>query len=436
MTRLRLCLTATLTGLFVLVPTAAASQLRTVDISTAPRYPAPLPRDFYEAQGVVLNRTYYVSLVQGDEAVVLDGGIARGIAGTFRGPPARSISVEVAPAFQGTASYTLTARDQRDRVVGRKSVIRTEDTGDPADQGFGYFTVAVGSLPRPARSFTVTNQFIRRSYGPLRCVGGGTACFSFGLSTITWGIDRGGSEHSRIGAAAARPACFKEPATIVGTPGDDRIRGTNQPDVIVARGGNDVVRGRGGHDRICAGRGEDEVHGGTAEDFIRGSRGADVLRGSGGGSHELIYGNGGTDRVIGGDGEDTLSGGGARDRIWGDTPGGGGNPGSDFPIVGGPGADIIHGGAETDSISGAAGSDTIYGDAGRDFVRGQKGEDRLAGGDDIDSILGQDGDDDLFGSRGDDRLFGQLGDDDLDGGDGTDYCAQGPGAGLIRNCEP
>src|ERR1700752_924634 len=79
-------------------------------------------------------------------------------------------------------------------------------------------------------------------------------------------------------AASARPTCFGDPATIVGTPGDDRIRGTNQPDVIVARGGNDVVRGRGGHDRICAGRGEDEVHGGTAEDFIRGSRGADVLR--------------------------------------------------------------------------------------------------------------------------------------------------------------
>ena len=44
------------------------------------------------------------------------------------------------------------------------------------------------------------------------------------------------------GVAAAAPAkCFGEPATIVGTNGDDSITGTNGPDVIVSRAGADRV---------------------------------------------------------------------------------------------------------------------------------------------------------------------------------------------------
>jgi hypothetical protein len=43
------------------------------------------------------------------------------------------------------------------------------------------------------------------------------------------------------GAPPDSATCFGDPATIVGTPGNDRIRGTNEIDVIVARGGNDVV---------------------------------------------------------------------------------------------------------------------------------------------------------------------------------------------------
>jgi hypothetical protein len=47
-------------------------------------------------------------------------------------------------------------------------------------------------------------------------------------------------------AAAAGATCSGHRATIVGTRGDDRIRGTNQMDIIVARGGDDVVRALSG----------------------------------------------------------------------------------------------------------------------------------------------------------------------------------------------
>ena len=37
-----------------------------------------------------------------------------------------------------------------------------------------------------------------------------------------------------------------QPATIVGTPGDDTLRGTEGPDVIVGLGGDDTIFGLGG----------------------------------------------------------------------------------------------------------------------------------------------------------------------------------------------
>ena len=78
-------------------------------------------------------------------------------------------------------------------------------------------------------------------------------------------------------ARTAVPRCHGKPATIVGTPGKDRIKGTNKPDVIVALGDNDVVRGRGGKDVICGGAGKDELYGGAGRDTILGGPGKDVV---------------------------------------------------------------------------------------------------------------------------------------------------------------
>lgn len=70
--------------------------------------------------------------------------------------------------------------------------------------------------------------------------------------------------------------CFGKAATIVGTSGPDRIRGTRRADVIVTLGGNDRVRGRGGKDRICGGKGRDRLAGGAGDDRINGGPGRDV----------------------------------------------------------------------------------------------------------------------------------------------------------------
>jgi Ca2+-binding RTX toxin-like protein len=60
--------------------------------------------------------------------------------------------------------------------------------------------------------------------------------------------------------------CLGEPATIVGTEGNDTLVGTPGRDVIVALGGNDTVQALGGDDLVCGGDGNDFLEGGTGTD--------------------------------------------------------------------------------------------------------------------------------------------------------------------------
>ena len=114
-------------------------------------------------------------------------------------------------------------------------------------------------------------------------------------------------------SAQAVPTCNGLPATIVGTQGDDIIRGTRGADVIVGLGGNDRIRGGRGADVICGGRGRDRIWGETGPDTIFGEGGNDRI--DGGRSTDVINGGNGFDRLIGGLDDDELIGGSDRDRL-------------------------------------------------------------------------------------------------------------------------
>ena len=88
--------------------------------------------------------------------------------------------------------------------------------------------------------------------------------------------------------------CGGRRATIVGDDGPDRIKGTQQADVIVANAGKDIVRGRGGNDRICGGRGKDRLKGNNGRDRLFGQAGADVL--AGGRATDALRGGKGKDK--------------------------------------------------------------------------------------------------------------------------------------------
>ncbi|MBV7328668.1 PKD domain-containing protein [Chloroflexi bacterium TSY] len=143
---------------------------------------------------------------------------------------------------------------------------------------------------------------------------------------------------------------------IVGTNGNDWLRGTGGPDLILGLDGHDDIFGKGDDDLICGGSG------------------VDIIKGQGG--------------------DDTIYGDAARD--W---------------LIGGNGDDILYGGAGRDDLMGQAGSDILYGDAGYDVLLGGSGDDDLFGGN---------GPDDLYGNKGDDDLDGGNGNDFCQGGQGND----------------
>ena len=89
--------------------------------------------------------------------------------------------------------------------------------------------------------------------------------------------------------------------TLIGTAGDDVLRGTDGPDVVMGLGGADRLLGAQAGDVLCGGAGDDRLSGDNGADRLLGGFGDDVLSG----------GNG-DDRLVGGPGSDVLLQGGGR----------------------------------------------------------------------------------------------------------------------------
>ncbi len=190
---------------------------------------------------------------------------------------------------------------------------------------------------------------------------------------------------------AAQPIlCDGQVATIVGTPGDDRITGTPGDDVIFGAQGDDFITASGGDDIICAGQGDDVVHGGMGFDIIFGAQGNDELFGN-----SRVFNLRSTS-------EDER---GAR-------------------IFGGAGDDLIFGTDRWDRMQGGPGEDRLFGLEGRDWIRGGPGRDEVNGGAGID---------DVHGGNGSDRVTVTNG-DTVRGGAGLDWCVITGPAELLRSC--
>jgi uncharacterized delta-60 repeat protein len=128
------------------------------------------------------------------------------------------------------------------------------------------------------------------------------------------------------GTSAGVPRCAGKPATVIGTAGRDRLRGTRKADVIVGLGGNDTINGLAGNDIVCGGAGADKLTGGAGADRLLGDAGADIL--TGGAGADTLTGGVGADKLLGGAGRDKLLGGAGADRL-----------------LGGAGVDVLTGGA-------------------------------------------------------------------------------------------
>jgi uncharacterized delta-60 repeat protein len=95
------------------------------------------------------------------------------------------------------------------------------------------------------------------------------------------------------GGSAKNAKCAGKKATIIGTNGKNKLKGTKKRDVIDALGGKDQVKGLKGNDLICGGKGKDKLLGGPGKDKLLGEAGKDIL-----------LGGPGKDKVKGGAGKD------------------------------------------------------------------------------------------------------------------------------------
>jgi Ca2+-binding RTX toxin-like protein len=223
------------------------------------------------------------------------------------------------------------------------------------------------------------------------------------------------------------PRCHGHPATIVGTSGNDILRGTPHRDVIWGGPGNDVIYGGLGNDLICGGAGDDLIHGGRGNDWIDGGPGTDRVFGDLG-DDKVLGGPGNRDEVSGGLGIDTVSGG----------------PGNEDLVRGDYGYDRMDGGPGKGDI--ASFSTAVAGRRGSGVWASLKahkafgdGHDRLYRFESLegsafhDTLIGDKATNVIDGGPGDDHIVGGGGHDTLDGGQGSDSCKGGP---IRISCGP
>ncbi len=193
-------------------------------------------------------------------------------------------------------------------------------------------------------------------------------------------------------ATAAKPRCYGEKTTIVGTAGADVLVGTSKRDVIAGLDGKDTIKGLDGKDLLCGGPGADQIFGGKGQDLMFGDQGDD----------RLVGGKKAYNQIVPGPGDDYVDG--------------GSNPGGD---------EVIYLDA-TGPIAGdlAAGTVTGHGNdqvINTEWLIGGPFDDMLSGTDENGALFGADGNDTLSGLGGHDWMSGGLGDDVIDGGDGSDF---------------
>ena len=127
--------------------------------------------DFYRLDGIVFPpeacgsagcTPWFVGFVQGDAALAGEPRFGP-VKATFT-RPISALSLLVAPSLQGTARYVLSVFAVSGKLLATTSVTVTQDFGDPANSGFGYFAISLPNLPGPAKSLLLENVFVRSSF--------------------------------------------------------------------------------------------------------------------------------------------------------------------------------------------------------------------------------------------------------------------------------
>ncbi|MCH9764591.1 MAG: hypothetical protein K0U34_01175 [Alphaproteobacteria bacterium] len=163
---------------------------------------------------------------------------------------------------------------------------------------------------------------------------------------------------------------------VIGSAGNDVLRGSTGDNTVVGGVGNDRIDGRGGDDHLDGGDGRDRLNGGSGNDVL--SDGAGNDRVNGGNGNDVVIAGAGRDNFNGGRGFDTIDYSNAATALVINVGG---------RTVTGDGNDRIRGFEEVigsgfdDTILGSdSGGEQLNGGAGDDVIRSLRGSDILTGG--------------------------------------------------------
>lgn len=261
---------------------------------------------------------------------------------------------------------------------------------------------------------------------------------------------------------------------VLGSPNDDKLRGSRGADTFRPWDGDDRVHGRGGVDLVSYAGSESRIRADLATGTIRGEstdrvRGVEGVRGTpeddffaGNALDNVFFGGDLTDRFVESAGNDVFHTGrccvdfldlrrspvGAnvdlragyvsvpgrgRDRLIGT-----------YAVRGSAHADVLRAAAEgsfmdgrrgADEVRGRGGFDRLFGGEGDDFVAGAAAEDVLEGGAGADLVTGGSGIDEILDFDGDDVLQGGGDSDVIVFGPGDDRIDGGPGVDVVQGVD-
>ena len=230
--------------------------------------------------------------------------------------------------------------------------------------------------------------------------GAGSDTITYANSAEAVRVNLGKAEHT---GGEAQGDVIQEVENIIGSAGNDWLRGDTNDNVLTGGAGDDtLIGGGGGNDMLMGGAGDDELNGGEGDDTLTGGMGADELNGGPGmdtisydGSDSAVDIRLKTGHASGGDAEgdvfamvEHVTGSAHNDRLAGADRPEGEVAGGDNTLSGGGGNDEIYGGSGDDTLNGGDGVDTLYGGAGNDMLDGGAGDDELIGGPGADSFIG------------------------------------------------
>jgi Ca2+-binding RTX toxin-like protein len=152
---------------------------------------------------------------------------------------------------------------------------------------------------------------------------------------------------------------------LIGTVGDDRLRGNNRQNTLEGRSGNDVLEGLQSDDTLNGAQGSDVLDGGTDIDTATFAAGPPVNITLDGVANDTPIGP-----ALGPNDDNVLT-----ENVIG-------SPSADT-IVGDDGANVLQGNGGDDTIRGAGGADRIIGDAGFDVLAGDSGQDTINANDGV-----------------------------------------------------